>query len=226
MRCSRFWMAMAVFVVTTGTFACSDSKNPVGPSDGSGGSGSGGGGTVAGSGQLTIGITDTPFEDAKAVLVTFDHISVHRAGGGWEDLDFANGATQRTCDLKLLEGPTDLLGSEMLAAGHYTQIRLNVKAVTIHFDNASTSLTACAPSMTVAGTQFTQVQVPSGQVTLNRQFTLEPGAVVNILLDFDGDKSIREQGGSARGNGGGANAPEDGRYSLQPVVSVVSVSAQ
>lgn len=220
---------MVVFVVTTGTFACADSTSPVGPSGGSGasdGSGSGGGGTVTGSGQLTIGITDTPFEDATAVLITFDKISVHRTGGGWVDLDFANGATERTCDLKKLEGPTDVLGSEMLPAGHYTQIRLNVKEATIHFDNESTSVTACAPSITVAGTQFTQVQVPSGEVTLNRQFTLEPDAVVNMLLDFDGDKSIREQGGGGRGNGGGTSTPEDGRYSLQPVVSVISVSAQ
>lgn len=225
-RSVRFWVAIAVFAVGAGTFGCADSSTPAGPSTGGTGGTTAGGGTVAGgSGRLTIGITDTPFEDATAVLVTFDNISVHRAGGGWEDLDFANGETERTCDLKKLEGPTDVLGSEILPAGHYTQIRLNVKAATIHFDNESTSLTACAPAITVPGTQFTTVQVPSGQVILNRQFTLEPDAVVNMLLDFDGDKSIRQQGGGGRGNAG-SSAPEDGRYSLQPVISILSVSAQ
>ena len=230
LRSARSWMAIAVLVVASGTFGCADSNSPAGPSDGpaaSGGSGSGGGGTTSGSGRLTVGITDTPFADATAVLITFDNISVHRSGAGWEDVEFANGETERTCDLKKLEGPTDVLGSEMLPAGHYPQIRLNVKKATLHFDNESTSTTACAPSITVLGTQFTEVQVSSGEVKLNRQFTLDPGAVVNMLLDFDGDKSIRQQGGGGRGNGGGGtSAPEDGNYSLQPVVSIISVSAQ
>lgn len=231
LRSARSWMAIAVLVVASGTFGCADSTSPAGPSDGpaasGGSSGSGGGGTTSGSGRLTVGITDTPFADAKAVLITFDNISVHRSGAGWEDVEFANAETERTCDLKKLEGPTDVLGSEMLPAGHYTQIRLNVKKATIHFDNESTSTTACAPSITVLGTQFTEVQVSSGEVKLNREFTLDPGAVVNMLLDFDGDKSIRQQGGGGRGNGGGGtSAPEDGSYSLQPVVSIISVSAQ
>jgi hypothetical protein len=226
---ARSWMAVAVFVAGAAAFGCADSNSPVGPStggSGDSGSGSGGGGTVAsGSGRLTIELTDTPFADATAVLITFDNISVHRSGGTWEDIDFGNGETERTCDLKKLEGPIDVLGSAMLPAGHYTQIRLNVKSATIHFDNPSASLTACAPSITVPGTQFTTVQVPSGEVKLNREFTLAADAVVNMLLDFDGDQSIRQQGGG-RGGGAGVSAPEEGRYSLQPVVSILSVSSQ
>ena len=48
--------------------------------------------------------------------------------------------------------------------------------------------------------------VPSGEVKLNREFTLAAGGSVNILLDFDGDKSIHQQGNSK-------NPPEDRRYS-------------
>jgi Domain of unknown function (DUF4382) len=243
---ARSWIVIPAIVAALGAFGCGGSKTPVGPStgesSGSGGSGSGGnnsggsGSTSSGSGQLTIGITDTPFSDAKAVLITFDSISVHRSGQGWETVAFANGATERTCDLKKLQGPTDVLGSDLLPAGHYTQVRLQVKAATIHFDNASTSTTACAPSITVPGTQFANVKVASGEVKLNREFTLDAGATVTMVLDFDGDKSIRQQGGggngggngngNGNGNGGGTSAPENGSYSLQPVVSIVSVTGQ
>lgn len=248
---ARSWLVLTAVVAVLATFACGGSNTPVGPTagessgssaggsggDNSGGGNSGGSGsTSGGSGHLTIGITDSPFSNAKAVLITFDGISVHRSGQSWETVDFANGATERTCDLKRLQGPTDVLGSDLLPAGHYTQIRLHVKSATIHFDNESTSATACAPSITVPGTQFANVRVASGEVKLNRQFTLDAGGSVMMVLDFDGDKSIRQQGGGSSGNGngngngnsngGGTSAPEDGRYSLQPVVSIVSVTAQ
>jgi len=244
---ARSWILLAAIVAALGTFGCGDSTTPSGPtstqssgSDGSGtdGGNSGGSGSPnGGSGHLMIKLTDSPFSDAKAVLITFDGISVHRSGQGWETVDFANGATERTCDLKKLQGPTDVLGSASLPAGHYTQIRLQVKSATIHFDNASTLATACAPSITVPGTRFAKVKVPSGEVKLNREFTLDAGGTVTMVLDFDGDKSIRQQGGNGNGNGnggngngngsgGGTSAPENGSYSLQPVVAIVSVTAQ
>jgi hypothetical protein len=240
----RSWILPTAIVIAVGTFGCGGSNTPVGPtsteSSGSGGSGSGGGNSVGsgsanGSGHLTIGLTDSPFSDAKAVLITFDGISVHTSGQGWQTMSFANGATERTCDLKKLQGPTDVLGSDVLPAGHYTQIRLHVKSATIHFDNASNSATACAPSITVPGTRFANVRVPSGEVILNREFMLNAGGTMTMVLDFDGDKSIRQQGGggngngnggNGNGNGGGTSAPENGSYSMQPVVSIVSVTAQ
>ena len=91
---------------------------PITGSDGSGsggGNSGGSGSTNGGSGHLMIELTDSPFSDAKAVLITFDSISVHRSGQGWETVDFANGATERTCDLKKLQGPTDVLGSGIVA---------------------------------------------------------------------------------------------------------------
>ena len=36
-------------------------------------------GTSSGTGQLTVGITDSPFSDALAVLITFSEVSVHRS---------------------------------------------------------------------------------------------------------------------------------------------------
>ena len=91
-------------------------------------------------------------------------------------------------------------------------------------------LTACAPSITVPGTQFTDVRVASGEVKPNGEFRLDPGATVELLLDFDGNRSIRlraagkqwQRYGNGRGNGtgGDTSAPEEGSYSLHPVVTI------
>src|SRR5829696_7480523 len=112
LRRTRSWIVVAVVSVAAGATGCGGSgDNPAAPSQttssggsGSGGSGSGGGGTQsggtapAGTGTLTVGIKDTPFSDAKAVLVTFKEVSVHRAETGWETVAFAGGAAARTCD--------------------------------------------------------------------------------------------------------------------------------
>jgi hypothetical protein len=189
--------------------------------------GNGGGSAAGGTGQLTIGITDSPFSDAKALLVTFDGVSVHQSGTGWATVPFKDGALQRTCDLKKLAGPTDILGVAQLAAGHYTQIRLNVKEASLVFDAPSPAGPACAPTIAPAGTDIEPVEIPSGEVKLNREFTLAAGNTMMILLDFDGDKSIHETGaGNAKnkGNGNAGNAqPTRGRFMMNPVVGVVSV---
>src|SRR5688572_3960530 len=118
-RMIRSLIVIAVVSVAAGAIGCGGSgDNPAGPSEntasgGSGTSGGGaqsGGGTAAGTGTLTVGIKDTPFSDAKAVLVTFKEVSVHRTNAGWETVAFAGGAAERTCDLKQLQAATDVLG--------------------------------------------------------------------------------------------------------------------
>jgi len=213
LRITRTWMAIALLVLATGAFGCADSvENLSDPT--AGGSGSG---TSSGTGQLTVGITDSPFSDALAVLITFSEVSVHRSGGDWESVSFAGTATSRTCDLKKLQGPTDILGVSLLPAGHYTQIRLAVQSATIYFANPSVSATPCDTAIVAPLGAHAEVTVPSGEVKLNREFTLAAGGSVNIVLDFDGDQSIRQQGNSK-------GLPEDRRYSLQPVIAVESVT--
>lgn len=196
-------------------------------------------GTSAGSvsGTLAIHITDSPFSDAKALLVTFSSVSVHRSeGDGWQTIPFASGST-RTCDLKKLDGPTDVLGVGSLPAGHYTQVRLVVASATLHFDNASSG-PACAPNIAAPAGESATVDVPSGEVKLNHQFTVASGAST-MLLDFDGDQSVRQTGSSnANGNAGGGNGNGNGngrggsgdgasggntKYMMSPVIRVVSV---
>jgi hypothetical protein len=188
---SRLFIAIAAALVV---FACGDSAT--GPS---------------GSSSLTVMLKDSPFGDAKSVLVTFSEVSAHKADtadSAWSTLAFAGGATSRTCDLKKLETAQDILGTAALTPGHYTMIRLVVSSATLYFDNAADG-PACAPTVTAPAGRSAPVEVPSGVVRLNRQFELQATDATTILVDFDGDASIHETG--------------NGRYVMQPVITIVSV---
>ena len=173
-----------------------------------------GGSSTSPSGQtgtLRMMLTDSPFSDAKSLLVTFSEVNAHRSGtadSAWEKLPFAGGATSRTCDLKKLQAAQDVLGTGPLAAGHYTQVRLVVSSAAIYFDNAATG-DACAATIAAPAGRTASVTIPSGEVKLNREFDVSSTATTTMLLDFDGDKSVHETGG--------------GRYMMAPVIGVVSV---
>ena len=190
----RFMTALAVAAALATTYACGGS--PTEPS----GSGS----------RLTVMLKDSPFSDAKSLLVTFSDVSAHRADqteGTWTKLPFADGATARSCDLKKLQTAQDVLGTGPLAAGHYTQIRLVVSSSSVYFDNAAAGA-ACAASIAAPAGRSAPMEIPSGEVKLNREFDIT-SATTTMLLDFDGDKSVRETG--------------NGRYMMSPVIGVVSV---
>lgn len=218
----------AAALLAAGAFACSGGDTPATPSATSNSpTGSGGGGTSTAA-KLSIFLTDSPFSDAKALLVTFDNVSVHQADPGeWKDLTFSGGAgvKERTCDLKhLTDGKTDVLGVADLTAGKYTQIRLNVTKADIYFDKTSNATDAapCGASITVVGsTDNAPVEIPSGEVKLNHEFTLQAATATTIKLDFDGDQSVRQTGsgnGSGRGNSG-----SNSKYMMTPVIRVLSV---
>jgi hypothetical protein len=222
-RMTRRWIVIATLVVTAGAMACGGSDSPAGPTetaspnDSGGSGGNGSGATPAGSGKLTVKMKDTPFSDAKAVLVTFKDLSVHRAEGAWETIGFPGGGTL-TCDLKQLQDATDILGVDTLPAGHYTQIRLAVDSAFLYFENAAAS-GPCDAQIAPPDQNGWALKIPSGEVKLNRQFTVPDGGATSILLDFDGDKSIKQTGGS-NGNGNGA---AKGGYTMTPVIHVVEV---
>ena len=123
------------------------------------------------------------------------------------DLPFPGGATSRTCDLKKLQTAQDILGTGELATGHYTQVRLTVSNAALYFDTASVGA-ACAPAIVAPAGRSAVVDVPSGEVKLNREFDIT-GATTTMLVDFDGDRSVRETGNN--------------RYLMTPVIGVVSV---
>jgi hypothetical protein len=166
---------------------------------------------TSGNATLNVALKDSPFDDAKALLVTFDEVTVHHDGAGWMTLPFAGGATTRTCDLKRLVNSTqDILGTGPLPAGHYTQLRLNVTTATIFFDNVSASASPCAPSIATPAGRSAPVVIPSGELKLNREFELQTTHPTTILLDFDGNRSIKQTG--------------NGRYMMTPVIAIVSVT--
>jgi hypothetical protein len=185
---------ITILVLSLSIAACSES--PVAPS---------------GSAQLSVRLTDSPYSDAKAVLVTFSNISAHRTDTDWTPVPFAGGATTRTCDLKKLEGSEDVLGSVALPVGKYTMVKLTVDRAALYFDNPSVG-PACAPTMAEPPGAMSALQIPSGEVKLNRPFDIVLAVPITMLLDFDGDQSIHQTG--------------NGTYMMNPVVSVVGVSVQ
>ena len=105
----------------------------------------------------------------------------------------------------------------------------------IYFDSGPSGGAACSAIAPATGDVY-PVEISSGEIKLNRQFTLEEGSNMVITLDFDGDKSIRENGngngngnGKSKGRGGNPSAdeedetPERGSFRMQPVIGVVSV---
>ena len=54
------------------------------------------------------------------------------------------------------------------------------------------------------------VDVPSGEVKLNREFDITSNSPMTMLIDFDGNQSIHPTG--------------NGRYMMSPVVTVLSVN--
>ena len=190
------YASMMVFAVSLalGVMACSDS--PSSPSSGS-------------ATNFNLRMRDSPFSDAKAVLVTFSSVRAHRAESDWTTVPFASNATTRTCDLKKLETSEDVLGAASLPAGHYTQVRLVVQSATLFFDNTSSG-PACAPSIAAPAGNMAALEIPSGEVKLNREFDVSASTPLTMLIDFDGDRSIHQTG--------------NGRYMMSPVISVLSVN--
>ena len=164
----------------------------------------------SGSGRLSLMIKDSPYSDAKAVLVTFSEVTAHRAGeGGFSKLPFGDTtATSRTCDLKKLVDRQDVLGVGTLPAGHYTMVRLVVSSAALYFDNPSDG-PACAATIAAPAGRSAALEIPSGEVKLNRQFEVGDSGATSMLIDFDGDRSITETG--------------NGRFRMTPVIGIVSV---
>ena len=193
----RYLFALAC-VAALGSYGCGDSST--GPS--------------GGSGTLNMRITDSPFSDAKAVIVKIKELSVHRDDGPWEPVAFPNAALTWMCDLKKLEGPIDVLGGGPVTAGHYTQIRFVVDTATIYWEQPSGAATPCVADIPTPGGTYSALEIPSGEVKLNRGFEVADDGTTTVTLDFDGDKSIQ------------IHETGNGRFVMRPVITVKSVGEE
>jgi hypothetical protein len=206
---SFYLVALGILVLSlSGLSACSSGGGKTTSSGGAGTSGAGG--ATGTNGTLTINMTDSPFIDAKAVLVTFSEVQVHHTSNGWVTVPFDGGSSSRTCDLKqLVGGVQDVLGVGSLPSGHYTQIRLVVTQSTLYFDNSAVGGPACSAEIPPPSGKNAPLEISSGEIKLNREFDLTTGGARTIKLDFDGDQSIHQTGND--------------RYRMNPVISIVSV---
>jgi len=134
-------------------------------------------------GILEIRVTDAPKYDISAVHVTIGNIEVHRDGGieGESTIPIRNGdsgwltviSENKSFELLELRGVEQVLGSKDLEAGHYTQIRMAVREVTVTIDGKSQSAV-----------------LPSGKLKLVGSFDIEEGKTTALTLDFDAAKSV------------------------------------
>ncbi len=144
-----------------------------------------------GDGYLRVNLVDGP-GDYQAVLVEVLGVSVHLADedstGGWRVVSTDSAVYDL---LSLRNGAMAAIADSALPAGDYTQIRLHLgDGNRVVVDGDTLALT-----------------VPSGQqsgLKLNHPFTIEPGALYEITLDFDAARSVHRTG--------------NGRYMLKPVI--------
>ena len=131
-------------------------------------------------GTLLLKITDAPGDlNISEALVTISFVEVHIAAGGnnsvGEWVTVINESQQ--FDLIQLENVTDILGSQTLEIGIYTQIRLHVDEALVTIDNVQYNL-----------------EIPSKTVKLIHQFIIEPEDTTTLILDFDVQESVHKTG--------------------------------
>ena len=136
--------------------------------------------TTTEKGTLLLKITDAPGDlNISEALVTISFVEVHIAAGinnsTAEWFTVINESQQ--FDLILLENVTDILGSQLLEVGIYTQIRLQVNEAVVTIDNVQYNL-----------------EIPSKIIKLVHQFIIEPEVTTILILDFDIKQSVHKTG--------------------------------
>ncbi len=143
-----------------------------------------------GTGTLQIRVTDAPKSDRTITKVyvevnPVDGIQIHRAGsdnsdeaGDWisANISAANNPFELLA-LKNSNGLYAILGDANLPSGNYTQIRMDIKSVTVTINGENETAT-----------------VPSGKIKFVRPFEVANGATTVLTFDFDAEKSINVTG--------------------------------
>ena len=142
----------------------------------------------ASDGAVRVYVTDAPPVGVTAALITVSKVEAHKSGAAvdaWVTLL----TNPPVFDLVKSSGTNYLLGTSDLAAGTYTQIRLEIADCTV----------------TIGGVQV-KATVPSGELKLVGNITIEAGKQTSVTLDFDGEQSVVLEG--------------QGAVSLKPVVQL------
>jgi Domain of unknown function (DUF4382) len=153
-----------------------------------------------GSGRLAVALTDAPAPAVKEIVVTIDKVTAHSEQEGW--VTVASGVG--TLDLLQLKDKSVALGFANLPAGKVTQVRLYLAAEGDRY-------------VTLQDGSRQELTVPSGLqsgIKVNGPFTLSSCETTSVLLDFDGEKSLK------------VHPTGTGRWILRPVIRVKETSAE
>jgi len=152
-------------------------------------------GTSGGLFQLIL--KDKPIEDAKEIWITINKIRVHKASP--ENFIVVSEKEQEFDLLVLKDNPQAIVEAE-LDAGHYNQIRMAVISGRLVFDEDDVEVEY-------------ELKVSSNEIKIPVQFEVEQDGEVQIILDFDAEKSIHVNKKGKKDN-----------YSLRPVIKVLGVT--
>jgi len=177
-----------VAAVLLGVTGCSDSNDPEG-----------------GFGTLRMQLVDAPqcIEGLEHLYLVLDDVRVHGSAegtdgdGGWISiLPDTLGTDERTVDLlALVDGVKVILGEEDLPSGFYSQIRLVLQ-----------------DSWIVVNGDSLDLKVPSGEqsgLKLIHGFTIDPGELTELTLDWDACRSLHE------------SPPSSGIWKLKPTIRII-----
>lgn len=143
---------------------------------------------------LSVQLTDAP-DTYEAVNISFTEIAV-KVDSDW--VPFL-GEPQTIDLLSYSNGATLALGELEVPAGHIIQVRFKIDSANIVVDGVANELDV--PSGSSSGLKF------------NTNFVLEPGEVMELIIDFDIGRSVHTTGPKNNPTG----------YKLQPVIRVAEI---
>jgi hypothetical protein len=130
-------------------------------------------------GTLTLQLTDAPDLNITALYVNITKVDVHRAAAG--NLTNASWETvvneSQIFNLTALINATEVLGSEELQVGKYTQIRLYISEANVTIDG-----------------EIFELDIPSETIKLVSGFWILPDQETTLTLDFDAKESVHKTG--------------------------------
>ncbi len=154
-------------------------------------------------GSINIAITDAPVDEADAVWITFDGVTIKPEQGDAQS--YVIEPPQKLNLMSLSGNNSTVLLNEPIAAGRYSWIRLSI-------DDAENSTYLIEEN---SGGTF-PLRIPSGNQTglkLNRSFTVDADGITAFTIDFDLRKSVHKTG-----------KPGNEKYMMRPTLRIVETS--
>ena len=150
-------------------------------------------------GEYMVNLTVTDFNNTTAWDITYAIIEDAEEDDEDDDEDgYAGWHTvvneSQTFDLIALQDVTDVLGSQTLTVGKYTQIRLTIEEAVITVNNND-------------NLEEHDLKVPSGSIKLTKGFWIYEDETTVLTLDFDIHESVHKTGSN--------------KYILKPTIKII-----